>query len=82
MGTITKSKVIKLNLIEDLQEFIDQTGNVDGEVLVQTGYYIISGKSILGMISIATALTKGVTVIYPASAYEFEQYLEKFEIVK
>ena len=79
---VTKSKIIALNEIKDFQTFIDKAGSVDGEVLVQTGYYIINGKSVMGMISIATALTKGVTVIYPANAHDFELFLEEVEIQK
>ena len=75
---LTKSKVIKLNEIADLQRLIDEASKVEGEVLLQHGYYIVNGKSILGVMSLD--LTKGVNVIYPADEVIFEQFIEQFEV--
>lgn len=77
---LVKSKFIAFNQITDLNQFINNASKVDGEVLLQKDYYIVNGKSILGVMSID--VSKGVNVVYPADAYEFEQFIEQFEIVK
>lgn len=77
---LTKSKLIKINMIEDLKELVEKAGDVEDEVLLQHGYYIINCKSILGVLSLD--LSKEVNIIYPSYAVEFEQFLDKFEVVK
>lgn len=76
---LTKSMFIKLNEIADLKKFVEKATEVEGEVLLQHNYYIVNGKSILGVMSLD--LTKGVNVVYPASEVEFEQFIEQFEVV-
>ena len=77
---MTKSKFIKIELITDLQKFVVKASEVEGEVLVQKSYWIVNGKSILGVMSLD--FSEGVTVTYPANEWEFEQFIEQFEIVK
>lgn len=77
---MVKSKFIKIELIKDLQKFVDKASNVEGEVLVQKDYWIVNGKSILGILSLD--FSNGVTVTYPANEWEFEQFLDEFEIEK
>lgn len=77
---MTKSKLIKIELITDLQKFVVKASEVEGEVLVQKSYWIVNGKSILGVMSLD--FSEGVTVTYPANEWEFEQFIEQFEIVK
>lgn len=77
---LTKSKLIKINMIEDLKELVNKAAEVEDEVLLQHGYYIINCKSILGVLSLD--LSKEVNIVYPAYAVEFEQFVENFEVVK
>ena len=58
---LVKSKFIAFNQITDLNQFINNASKVDGEVLLQKDYYIVNGKSILGVMSID--VSKGVNVV-------------------
>lgn len=71
-----KSKFVKINGINELKSFIDNTTNVDGDVVCKRGKFIIDGKSIMGLMSIDIA--DGFTVEYPDDAVEFDKFLESF----
>jgi phosphotransferase system HPr-like phosphotransfer protein len=72
-----KNKTIKINGISDITSFIREASKVDGDVLCTKGRYTVDGKSILGLMSFDTST--GFEVEYPASAYDFDTYLERFD---
>lgn len=69
-------KFIKISGIHDIAEFVTYASEVNGDVCVQRGRFIIDGKSLMGMLSIDTS--EGVIVEYPEDA-AFSEYLKKFE---
>lgn len=72
-----KSKFIKIQNIADMNDFIQKAISVDGDVLGRKGKYVIDCKSIMGVISID--VSTGITVEYPETAMDFEEYISKFE---
>ena len=76
MHTIT-TKVVRLEKISEITEFVNEAMKVTGgEVIIRRERYVVSGSSLMGLISIDT--TKGITVEYPASATEFDKFLDKY----
>ena len=73
-----KTMKIKMTLITDIYEFVNKASNIVGEVFVQKGYYIVNGKSILGVMSLDFSGTVNVT--YPENEIEFESFLKQFEV--
>ena len=69
--------LIKISGIADLSHFVQAATQVDGDVIVRKGKYVVDGKSLLGMFSIDPTL--GVTVEYPEDAKAFEDYIETFK---
>lgn len=70
--------IIKISGIADLSHFVQAATQVDGDVIVRKGKYVVDGKSLLGMFSIDPTL--GVTVEYPEDAKAFEDYIEIFKV--
>ena len=44
---------IKLSSIEDVRKFNEYVNDVTGEVYLKQGRYVVSGKSILGILSLS-----------------------------
>ncbi len=70
-----KSKIIVMKTVDKMQEFCQHASHVDGDVNVKSGQYFVNGKSLFGVLSLATHL--GVTVEYPNDATAFEKYLDE-----
>ncbi len=76
-------KTIKLNLITDIQEFVNTSQTIVGPVTVasEDGIYTVDGKSLLGLMSLN--LSKPITVTYPTSeGTYFRDFLDRFTIEK
>ena len=43
---------IKLNTIKDVEDFTDYANNVNGEIYLRQGRYVVSGKSVMGILSL------------------------------
>lgn len=75
---VMKAMKIKMTLITDIYEFVNKASDIVGEVLVQKDYYIVNGKSILGVMSLDFSGT--VNVAYPENEIDFEKFLEQFKV--
>ena len=73
-----KEKIISIKGLHDVYTFISKAQAVDGDVTVKRGRYAVDGKSVLGIFSLD--MSQDVTVIYPASAVEFDQFCEQFKV--
>ena len=73
-----KEIVISIKGLHDVYTFISKAQAVDGDVTVKRGRYAVDGKSVLGIFSLD--MSQDVTVIYPASAVEFDQFCEQFKV--
>ena len=69
-------KYLMIKELNDLTEFVKKAREVDGEVTVFRGRYIIDGKSLMGMMSIE--VSQGFSVEYPEEAKDFEDFLTPF----
>ena len=69
------TKVICLDKMSDIMEFVKQAHKVDGDILVRKGIYVVDGKSIMGIVSLSPS--DGVTVEYPEDAIDFTKYLNE-----
>lgn len=72
-----KTKLIKINGIADVTAFVKMASQVDGDVTLYRGKYIVDGTSLLGVFSVDPS--EGVTVEYPEDAEVFEEFIKKFE---
>ena len=70
------SKVIKIQGLTDVYNFIAEATKVDGDVIIKRGRFVVDAKSVMGVFSID--MSNAVTVTYPAGAIEFDQYLNNF----
>ena len=70
-----KSKIIVIKEFSKIAEFVAQAGQVDGDVAVKSGRWVVDGKSLMGLYSLA--VDRGVTVEYPDDANAFESYLDE-----
>ena len=74
-----KKMFIKINGISDVATFVVNAIKVeDGDVIVSSGKYSVDGKSLMGVFSLS--LREGVTVEYPETAVEFENYIKNFKV--
>ena len=72
-----KTKLIKINGIADVTAFVKMASQVDGDVTLYRGKYVVDGTSLLGVFSVDPS--EGVTVEYPEDAEIFEEFIKKFE---
>nr|DAH07758.1 MAG TPA: Catabolite control protein A [Caudoviricetes sp.] len=69
---------VMLNSIDKVKQFVNVTSKVDGDVLLQSGRYIVDAKSIMGIFSID--LTKPLEMSFEkCSDEERNKYLEKIQ---
>ena len=73
-----KKMYVAINTINKATEFVQKASQVDGDVICTKGQYTIDGKSIMGVFSID--ISKGITVKYPETATDFEEYLSQFKV--
>jgi len=71
-----KTKVISINGLNDVYEFIRQASKVDGDVLLKRGKFVVDAKSFLGVLSID--VSQDTTLSYPEDANDFENYIKQF----
>ena len=71
---------VMLNSIDKVKEFVNKTSRVNGDVLLQSGGYIIDAKSIMGIFSLDLTKPLGLSFEkcsdeevqnYMSSIYEF-----------
>lgn len=55
-------KKVKLTTIDNVKNFCHAAMNVDGEVTITSGKYVVDGKSILGILSLNLSDFVNVTV--------------------
>ena len=74
-----KTLFIKINGITDVTTFVKMATSVeDADILVKKGKFCIDAKSLMGIFSLD--LSEGVTVEYPESAKDFENYIMNFKV--
>lgn len=74
-----KKRKIKLEKIVDAKCLVDKATKVNGDVwLSNDSGCRVSGKSILGVFDVA--LDSAMSVEYPESAEDFDEFLQKLEL--
>lgn len=71
-----KELSIKVSGIHDICRLTAAAQLVDGDVTIKRGRHAIDAKSVMGAFSID--MSDGVTIQYPASASDFENFLQEF----
>ena len=73
-----KKMTIKIYSIPDISTFVAKAIKVENnDITVKQGRYIIDGKSLMGVFSLD--LTRKITVEYPETAFEFEDFIKNFK---
>lgn len=72
-----KKMFIKINGVSDVSAFVANAIQIDGDVTVTKGKYVINGKSLMGMFSLD--LSTGIIVEYPEHALTFEDFIKNFK---
>lgn len=73
-----KELTISIKGLHDVYTFISKAQAVDGDVTVTRGRYAVDGKSVLGIFSLD--MSQDITVIYPETALEFEEFILQFKV--
>ena len=73
-----KKVYIKMSNVTDITTFAMLAGQVDGDIDVTKGKYCADGASLMGLFGID--MSTGVTVEYPETATEFENFLAPFVV--
>lgn len=71
-----KKLCIKINSLNDLNNFIQKAQKVEGDVLLEKNNHTINAKSILEVFSLDTS--QYCTIIFPEDAVDFEKFLYQF----
>ena len=69
---------IKIEKYENIKKLVELNTQIEGDVTIKRGKYVIDGKSIMGILSID--LSKGAFIEYPDDAEELTNFLKEFEI--
>jgi len=73
-----KELVISIKGLHDVYTFISKAQAVDGDITVTRGRYAVDGKSVLGIFSLD--MSQDITVVYPETALEFEEFISQFKV--
>lgn len=73
-----KELTISIKGLHDVYTFISKAQAVDGDITVTRGRYAVDGKSVLGIFSLD--MSQDVTVSYPETALEFEDFILQFKV--
>ena len=73
-----KELTISIKGLHDVYTFISKAQAVDGDITVTRGRYAVDGKSVLGIFSLD--MSQDITVIYPETALEFEEFISQFKV--
>jgi phosphotransferase system HPr-like phosphotransfer protein len=71
-----KKVFIKMNNLTDIKNFLAKAMQVEGDVLVKKGQYVVDGKSVMGVFTLD--VSTGVTIEYPATAADFDEFITQF----
>ena len=71
-------KIISIKGLNDVYNFISKAQTVEGDITIKRGRYCVDAKSVLGVFSVD--MSQDVTVIYPDTAIEFEEFCEQFKV--
>lgn len=71
-----RSFSVSLNSIDKVKEFVRKVSNIEGDVLLSSGRYIIDAKSIMGIFSLD--LSKPITLEVEDWKEEYDLLLEKY----
>lgn len=73
-----KIMTIKIEDTDSIIIFHKKATEVDGDVDVIKGRYVIDAKSLMGVMSIN--INTGVQVVYPSDAKDFENFISQYEV--
>lgn len=73
-----KNMVISIKGLNDVYKFIENAQAVDGDVIISRGRISVDAKSILGVFSLD--MSQSVTIEYPETAIEFENFIKQFKV--
>lgn len=75
------TKEVKLETVEKVKDFVNAVRNVNGDIDVGSGRYIIDGKSIMGILSLDLSKPLKLTVNCDANEQaKIENVLKPFEV--
>ena len=79
---INKKEIIKvkLNTLTDVKNFVNLAGKLNDEVIVYSGHYVVDGKSLMGILSLALNYMIDVRVVNKEEKEKFIQGLDKLDI--
>ena len=73
-----RTMFIKISNFEDITRMVHlASSTVEGRVTFKRDIYVVDGKSLMGVLSLA--LSGGVYVEYPETATQYEEYLLQFK---
>lgn len=72
-----KEMIISIKGLNDIYLFVKKALEVPGDITIKRGRFCIDAKSILGVFSID--MSQNVTIEYPKTAIDFENFIKQFE---
>lgn len=73
---------IKLNTINDVKDFSDYANEVNGEIYLKQGRYVVSGKSVMGILSLSLLDELELSIDEPKDDfYDFFEKIKKMGII-
>lgn len=67
---MNRGMTIVLNTVEDVKKFVSDISNIEGEITISSGRYIVDAKSIMGIFSIDLSKPLGLSVENWKDEYE------------
>lgn len=77
MDSNVKSMFVKMTGIKDITDLVKYATGVEGDIEIRKGRWCVDAKSLMGVMSID--MSGGATMVYPADALDFENYIKQFE---
>ena len=72
---------VKFNTMDEIKKFVNLTENLNGDILVYSGHYVVDGRSLMGILSLALSSPVDVRVIDEEERKWFTDCMKEMKIL-
>ena len=72
---------VKFNTMNEIKKFVNLTENLNGDILVYSGHYVVDGRSLMGILSLVLSSPVDVRVIDEEERKWFTDCMKEMKIL-
>ena len=72
---------VKFNTMNEIKKFVNLTENLNGDILVYSGHYVVDGRSLMGILSLSLSSPVDVRVVDEEERKLFSKHMKELGIL-